>query len=235
MEQDIFDELFVDEGEVNKEFIHGILINYIRMSKDGGIIPLEKYNYLNNDRKILVVLLSKRVLAIKGISSDFASPREIQELTGLPKGTVNPTLRLLESRRLVISEGGKYKVPNHSITRLKAMLTEEQLQTKSYKQEKLPAKRKKKSSNTQKKESVYGPILKSLLEEGFFDKEEKWIDDITKRLNEKGYNIHGRKVGAVAQALTYMCRDDTIPLERKPVPPDKRRGQEKWVFLRKTK
>jgi hypothetical protein len=120
--EDKFGELFVEEGDINESLVRDILVDYIRLTKEGGIIPLEEFNELKNDNKILIILLARRVLALRGISSDIVSPKEVQDASGLPKGTVNPTLKSLEAKRFVTNHKGKYKIPNHAITKLKSLI-----------------------------------------------------------------------------------------------------------------
>ena len=231
MTKDILDELFVDEGEINKELVHQLLVKYIRITKEGGIIPLEQYNSLSNEKKIMLILLAKRVFAMKGISSDFASPKEIHDMSGLPSGTVNPTLRSLEDRRILLNESGKYKIPTHAITKLRALLSEENEGTS--KGEKRQKAKKKNKVKTEEKTGKYTPIIKQLIDDGFFKEgENRTLEEIIKRLRERGHSIQGRKVGALANSLTQMCRDRTIPLERKEVPLEERKNNEKWVFFK---
>ena len=64
-------------------------------------------------------------------------------------------------------------------------------------------------------------MLKDLVEKGFFDNF-KSIEEVVEKLDQKGFSISGKKVGLLAQLLTFLCQEDT--LERKK--DDKR----KWSY-----
>jgi hypothetical protein len=115
---DILDKLFVDEKEVNQQVIYDILSDFVRLAKDGNIVLLAPFNSLNNEKKVLLVLLARKVLAIKNIASEFISPTEVQAITGMPKGTVNPTLWSLAMKGYLKNYGGKYGVPSYSIIKI---------------------------------------------------------------------------------------------------------------------
>jgi EAL domain-containing protein (putative c-di-GMP-specific phosphodiesterase class I) len=59
-------------------------------------------------------------------------------------------------------------------------------------------------------------ILLELIEEGFFD-EWRAMNEIVKRLSQRGFTISGKKIGNLGQTLTRICRDKTIGLEREEV------------------
>lgn len=67
-------------------------------------------------------------------------------------------------------------------------------------------------------------LLKEILvKEGFF-KEPKTIQDVVRRLDEKGFSISGKKVSLTSQLLTFLCQDHV--LERK-----KNKGGE-WEYFK---
>lgn len=120
-EKDPLDDLFVSEDTaVNNELLKEMLIDYIQMTKEGKIFPLPMFNREKSEKKILLYLLSKKVLSLKLEDVDEkTSPKEIQGFTGLPKGTVNPALRGLAGKRLVTAHSGKYYVPNFAVSQIK--------------------------------------------------------------------------------------------------------------------
>jgi len=60
---------------------------------------------------------------------------------------------------------------------------------------------------------------------GFFD-DWKTLDEVIKRLSQKGFTIKSNKAGLVAQLLTYLCQDDI--LEREEIPGIKNAA--KWKY-----
>ena len=117
--EDILDKLFVDENAVNKELIFDILADYIQLTNNGSIVFLGNFNGLTNEKKIVLIMLARKVLALKGITTEFLSPSEVQNIVGLPKGTVNPTMTVLASNGYLRNDGGKYHVPNYAIIRIR--------------------------------------------------------------------------------------------------------------------
>jgi hypothetical protein len=121
--KDALDELFVDESTViDSELLRDLLKSYVQMSPEGKIFPLADFSKIDNGGKVLVVLLAKKVLYIKLGQKEKTTPKEIQDITGLTKGSVNPTLRELNKKRLVYSESGEYWVPNHALHKIKELL-----------------------------------------------------------------------------------------------------------------
>ncbi|GEM_PF-5768283 len=123
--KDVLDDLFVSESEVvNNEALRDLLRDYAQMSTDGKIFPLPAFSKLDNEKKILVVLLAKKVLQIKLNMGEKTFPKEIQEISGLSKGSANPTLRVLNGKkRLINCEKGAYWIPNHAIHPIRDMFT----------------------------------------------------------------------------------------------------------------
>lgn len=123
--KDALDELFVSETEVvSNDVLRNLLRDYAQMSTDGKIFPLPAFSKLDNEKKILITLLAKKVLRIKLDMEEKTFPKEIQNITGLSKGSVNPTLRVLNGKkRLINCEKGAYWVPNHAIHPIRDMFT----------------------------------------------------------------------------------------------------------------
>jgi len=115
----LFEEEKVDEKMI-KQIIGEILVNYVRLSQDGGIFPLPEFDNLNRFQKLLIYLLAKKALYVRQlVVNELTPPSEIRKNTGLPMGTVNPSLRQLERDRLVKSDLGRYKIPNYALNKIK--------------------------------------------------------------------------------------------------------------------
>lgn len=121
--KDALDELFVaEEKTVSHETLRDLLINYLQFSPDGGIFFLPDFENLTSEQKILLYLIAKKILKLKLGRDELTSPKEVQDATGLPRGTVNPTMVFLANKRLVQNIKGKYFVPNYAISRIKNIL-----------------------------------------------------------------------------------------------------------------
>lgn len=119
---DEFDELFVDEDAVlDKNAIKEILKGYVQLTRGGGIIPNEDFQKLKNPQKIIIVLLAKKVFSIREGTSEETTPKEVENLTGIPRGSVTKVMPDLERDRIAKSKDGKYWIPNYSIVKVKEM------------------------------------------------------------------------------------------------------------------
>src|SRR5690348_331550 len=76
-------------------------------------------------------------------------------------------------------------------------------------------------------------ILAELARDGYFEGAERTIQEVVERVNEKGYNVRGRMIGALAKNLTLACRDSEIGLQRRQLPKAERKAKEQWVFTKK--
>ncbi|MCW5887052.1 MAG: hypothetical protein KIT07_02900 [Anaerolineales bacterium] len=84
---------------------------------DGTIHPKNAWHALDAKKKILVFLLSRLALSTKNpdISSGL-SPAELEEMTGLPGGTVRPKLSsLVKDHAIHKDAAGQYSVRATSI------------------------------------------------------------------------------------------------------------------------
>ncbi len=124
---DPLDELFVDEEQtMSSELLVSVLKTFVQLTAGGGIHFLPPFYKLGTTVKILVALLAKKALARKVETvTESTNPKELQGLTGLSVGSVNPTLRNLANRRLVIAIQGAYTVPAFAMTQIKEILDKE--------------------------------------------------------------------------------------------------------------
>lgn len=79
---------------------------------DGTFHPKQSWYNLNTKRKTLVFLLAKLALATKNPELEIAaSPKEIEQSTGLPGGTVRPKLSELVKDHIAFKDSdGNYSV-----------------------------------------------------------------------------------------------------------------------------
>ena len=129
------EDLVVSGKELDKKLVAEILSPYLRLDKDAcGIRPLEPWNELNANEKILLYLTARKAMKAIGfdLEEEGATPKEVIHGTGLKKGTAYPALRnLLNDRVIDQSKDERYWVPNHAVERIKNMLSYEQRGGKS--------------------------------------------------------------------------------------------------------
>jgi len=118
------DQLFVSGKEVDQELVAKILSPFLKIDRDScTIVPNEQWQELNNDLKIILFLLARKVMKLRGLTIDNegAVPSEIENGTGIKGGSVRPRLRsLLDEKVISRTKDGRYFVPNYSLMRIKA-------------------------------------------------------------------------------------------------------------------
>lgn len=122
---DPLDDLFEDENEViDRTVLASALQSYVTFTREGKLIPKEQFDALKNTKKILVLLLSKKALNLKLGTDEKTSPKELEEISGIPIGSIKPTVRQLVTKRLLRSENGTYWIPDYAVTKVNAFLNE---------------------------------------------------------------------------------------------------------------
>lgn len=122
-QEDVLEELFVDRSTVlDQTVLKDMLKDRVQLTKEGSVILLSPFHNLKADQKVLLVLLAKKVLKIKVGTEERLTPKEIIDITGLPRGTVAPNVRNLEVGGYIRSENGAYWVPDSLIFKAKQML-----------------------------------------------------------------------------------------------------------------
>ena len=112
-EQPTLRDLVVDEEQLNEELLADVLSEYVRIGEDSGALyQRSPFGDLNSYRKTAVVLLAQHAKAVLGMSeTEWLSPSEIADVSGMKKGTVYPAVRKLEERGLAEGDGGSYRIP----------------------------------------------------------------------------------------------------------------------------
>lgn len=123
-----FNDLLIDEEEVNENLLAETLIEYIRIGEESGrIVPQEAFEDLTNGQKVIVTLLAQHAregldMAEKG----WVTPTEIANLSGINKNSVYPTVRKLEDDDIAENDDGSYRIPTHSLETAKQQLNTDQ-------------------------------------------------------------------------------------------------------------
>jgi len=123
MEKDELDTLVVDEDMyIDKGILANVLKDYLRITKSAQIIPEALFYELNNEKKVILYLLARKVMKIKGIVEvEGVGPSQISKDIGLPVGSVK-TVTYKIGKTLLKSEGGSYIVPNYNLKRVTELI-----------------------------------------------------------------------------------------------------------------
>ncbi len=115
------DDLFSDSGEFNEKKVVEALYPHITIQKSNNRICFKDSN-LTADLRILAYILTKKLLKSKGnLESDLVTAKEINVNTGMKKGTIDPTFKLLKERGLLIGQG-EYEIPSYKVSKVIDML-----------------------------------------------------------------------------------------------------------------
>jgi IclR helix-turn-helix domain len=113
MEEDPLNELLLDADEVDRSRVTAALKGVVGIdTQTGRLVPRPAFGRLSAAKRILAILLgSKAAVLLNRAEEEELQAREIIAATGLPRGTVHPTLKGLREKRLVSqTEGGAYYV-----------------------------------------------------------------------------------------------------------------------------
>ena len=108
-------ELLVDASEVDKRAIADALKGKLAIdAKTGRLLLISGFNALDSRKKLIAVLLGRKAAHLLGlIDPEGISNKDIAGATGLPPGTVAPSLKSLRELRLVGQDTEKgYLIPN---------------------------------------------------------------------------------------------------------------------------
>jgi len=123
--KDPLDELIVNENmPVDKTLLADVLKGELTITKDGQVSYSDRFSSYKQWKRVMLYLLSRKVMVIKkigGLTSEKASADELSKNALLPKSSIGRVLAE-NLRRIVISEKGKYHIPNYNLVRCKAIL-----------------------------------------------------------------------------------------------------------------
>jgi len=126
--QDPLESLILDATEADRATIAGVLSGRIGIDRaTGRIVLLPGYSPLNARSKVLLVLFASKAAHLLGLrESEFVRTQEVVTVSGLPPGTVAPTLKGLREERVVAQGADRaYYVPNALLHRVAEQLRQE--------------------------------------------------------------------------------------------------------------
>ena len=122
MSEDPLDAVFDTPEElegVNREKLANMIKPFAIIDPENGTFHAKSsWNKLTAKRKVLVFLLARLALSIRNPEfSKIVSPKEIEEGTELPGGTVRPKLKELVTDRIAYRDsGGVYYIRSTSMS-----------------------------------------------------------------------------------------------------------------------
>jgi DNA-binding transcriptional ArsR family regulator len=114
------ENLLVDEQKISEELLYDLLNEYVRIGEQNGrIFHQEPFQDLSSGEKIVTILATQMARKeLDMVDSEWMSPSEISEDSGVKKGTVHPKVRELKEEGVIESNGdGSYRLPAHSVER----------------------------------------------------------------------------------------------------------------------
>jgi hypothetical protein len=109
--------LVVDAVEVDRQRIASALRGVIVIDKSGSVLPAPGYQLLGAQQKVLAYLLGRKVAVLLEMADQEAiGPKDLAASSGLPEGTVYPTVRKLHGERLVSQDvDSRYYLSPHQV------------------------------------------------------------------------------------------------------------------------
>lgn len=122
---EILKKLLTDDNDVNAEELYGLLSPFIKINKTSkNIIFLDSTLKHSLKNKLLLFLLGKKVLFLLGeIETDRIKPKDIIKETGISKGSVLPTLKILKEAKgnnLVTSDNVGCYITSYQVSKIKS-------------------------------------------------------------------------------------------------------------------
>lgn len=109
------------QDDLNAEVLLAILEKFVGIKGDDGkIIMLPDFSKLKYKEAIIVLLLAFKAKKHVGLcKNEEVGPKELHEISGINLSTAKNTLRNLEEDNFIISEKGKYSIPNYLLHSIK--------------------------------------------------------------------------------------------------------------------
>jgi hypothetical protein len=104
-------DLVGDRSKITEEAIERIVLNYVQYDPTDDVVAFTPAaSSLSAKQQVLVYLTALQgwpFVREAAVPTD-AKPAEIESATGIPGGTLRPTLRRLAERHLLLEKGGRY-------------------------------------------------------------------------------------------------------------------------------
>lgn len=126
------DDLFVETAELDRELIGTVLKPYLVIDRSTlAIRPQARWRTASNRARVIAYLMARKAMRAHGaitVEAERVLPGQIISATGLPRGSVYPTLKeLYDARPQVVDKDSRsnYWVPDWAVQAACDMLQEE--------------------------------------------------------------------------------------------------------------
>lgn len=218
-------DLVANKAALTEEAIETIIADYVRYDADAGEILLTPAGMkLRNKPKVLVYLIA--ILGWPYVTREppevGTRPADLEEMLGIPGGTLRPLLRELNDGRLVQSSGGTYSVRIVNLDAIRDVVSggaKSKVVNRKSKAKATPD-RAKRTEKTKPTGDLRG-TLKTVVDEGFLN-DPRTLSDVHKRYHELGIIV---KMTSLSGPLLDAVRENLLVRNKK-----KTNGREIWVY-----
>lgn len=114
--ESLIDQLYTDSGPFDKERVVRTLKSVLAIQRGEHFVHFKREVPLKNEDKILAYALVKKLLSAERIEENSGfSGKEVHLKTGIPQGTVDPTIQKLRKDGALVGKGSNYEIPTHQI------------------------------------------------------------------------------------------------------------------------
>ncbi|MFH1591970.1 MAG: hypothetical protein ABIB47_01235 [Candidatus Woesearchaeota archaeon] len=123
---DVLDKLIIaNKKEFDKELIANLLKDFIRITPDADVSLEPDFFKLNNERKVIVYLLSRKVMKIKDIiKTEGVGQHQISRDINIPVGSTKTVIKRIAKSLLKKDDSG-YVIPNYNLNKIKELFKDE--------------------------------------------------------------------------------------------------------------
>lgn len=233
--------LVAQKAKLTEEAIEAIVSDYVRYDVDEReIVFTPAAAGLSNKAKVLIFLVAQQgwQFVLDDAIDVEVPPSRMEELLGIPGGTLRPVLKDLKDRNLLAAKSGNYSVRSTSLDAIKAELDgkgsamarpkKKTAKTKADvavddqadagPSDEAPAKR---SNRGSRSGPGLGEAFDKMVANGFFD-EGRASADVKARFHEQAIII---KPSSLPQYLLAAVRDGRLTREKRDV-----NGKQVWVY-----
>ncbi len=110
------EELYTDAGPFDQAAAAQALKPFVAIQRETHRIYLKGAQKLSVEGKILAYTLAKKLLKMEGrIEEEYVSAAEVNEATGIKKGSVDSAFKKLREAGMLIGSGSRYELPHYQV------------------------------------------------------------------------------------------------------------------------
>lgn len=111
----LIEELYTDSGPFDEKRVVTALKSLVSVQRDEHLLVYRRGVSLKADDKVLAYGLVKKLLHRQGaVEESSITGKEVTLKTGLKSGTVDPTIKKLKEKGLLVGKGS-YEIPVHEV------------------------------------------------------------------------------------------------------------------------